>query len=139
MKAFSTIVLAIVLAIVLSQGAPAFAQTSKKAPPAVQAEFTEFIARFRAALKANDAVAVAGMAKLPFEGDAAVSNAAQFQKEIYRSYFSTKDRACIQRGAAVYDRDQENNDNYHIFCGEMIYTFTKTPAGFLLRYIGEND
>jgi len=45
----------------------------------------------------------------------------------------------FQRGKAVYDRDGENNDNFFIFCGEDIFTFTKTPAGFLFTEIGVND
>lgn len=128
-----------VLAIAFAQAAPVPAQAAKKAPPAVQAEFTGFMRRFAAALKANDAVAVAGMAKLPFQGDADVSTAAQFQTKIYKGRFSASARACLQRSAAVYDRDPENNDNFLVFCGDTIFTFTRTPAGFLLTDIGEND
>ena len=40
---------------------------------------------------------------------------------------------------AVYDRDQQNNENYFIFCGELIFGFTKTPAGCLFTEIGMND
>jgi hypothetical protein len=40
---------------------------------------------------------------------------------------------------AVYDRDGENNENYFIFCGNSIFAFTKTPAGFLFTEIGQND
>jgi hypothetical protein len=49
------------------------------------------------------------------------------------------DRTCIQRGKAIYDRDQLNNDNYFIFCGQLIFVFTRTPAGFLFTEIGVND
>jgi hypothetical protein len=135
MRAFVTTL----FSVALLQGAPVLAEASKRAPPAVQAEFAGFMGKFVAALKADDAAAVAAMAKLPFQGDAGVSDAAQFRAKIYKARFSPKARACLQRGAAVYDRDQENNDNFNIFCGQVIFIFTKTPAGFLLTDIGEND
>ena len=131
----------VVLAVVLAHLAPALAQTPKKAvaPAAVQKEFYDFLAKFRAALKANDPAAVAGMARLPFESDNSVRDAAQFRAKIYLPEFTAKNRACLQREKAIYDRDGENNDNYFIFCGELIFVFTKTPAGFLLTDIRVND
>ena len=56
--------LRIVLAAALVQLAPAFAQPRKNAvaSPALQKEFDGFIAKFRAALQANDSNAVAGIA-----------------------------------------------------------------------------
>ena len=130
-----------VLAAILALPAPAFAQAPKKAvaSPALQKEFDGFIAKFRAALKANNSAAVAGMTRLPFENDDAYRDAAQFRAKIYPHYFTAKNRACIQRGKAVYDRDGENNDNYFIFCGQHIFVFTKTPAGFLFTDVGAND
>lgn len=115
----------LVLAAALAQLAPAFAQTPKPPKQAVashdlQKEFAGFIAKFRAALKANDAAAVAGMTRLPFMKDASIRDAAQFREKIYKQDFTAKTRACIQRSRAVYDRDQLNNDNYFIFCGEDI-------------------
>ena len=47
--------------------------------------------------------------------------------------FTAKNRACIQRGKAIYDRDGENNENYFIFCGETIFGFAKTPTDSFLR------
>ena len=131
----------IVLAAALAHLAPAFAQAPKKAvaSPALQKEFDGFIAKFRAALKANDFAAVAGMTRLPYMNDSSIRDAAQFRAKIYLPDFTAKNRACIQRGKAVYDRDGENNDNYFIFCGEDIFVFTKTPAGFLFTEIGHND
>lgn len=132
---------AIVLGAVLAHPAPAVAQAPKKAvaPAAVQKEFGDFLAKFRAALKANDPAAVAGMAQLPFEGDEAVRDAAQFRAKIYAPQFTANNRACLQREKAVYDRDGDNNDTYAIFCGDQIFTFTKTPTGFLFTDIGAND
>ena len=133
--------LGLVLAAVLVHVAPALAQAPKKAvaSAALQKEFGAFIDKFRAALKANDSAAVAGMTRLPFQGDAAIRDAAQFRAKAYPSTFTAKNRTCIQRGKAVYDRDGENNDNYFIFCGNEIFTFTRTPAGFLFTDVGVND
>jgi hypothetical protein len=137
MKILSRIVLAATLAL----AAPASAQAPKKAvaSPALQSEFDGFIAKFRAALKANDSTAVASMTRLPFQGDNSIRDAAQFRAKIYQQDFTAKKRACLQRSKAVYDRDGENNDNYFIFCDQDIFVFTKTPAGFLLTEIGVND
>ena len=129
------------LATALVNLAPAVAQAPKKAvaSPALQTEFDGFIEKFRAALKANDSAAVAGMTRLPFMNDNAIRDAAQFRAKTYQTEFTAKNRACIQRGKAVYDRDQENNDNYVIVCGDTYFLFTKTPAGFLFTDIGAND
>jgi hypothetical protein len=132
--------LRIVLATALVNLAPAVAQAKDAvASPALQKEFDGFFEKFRAALKANDPAAVAAMTQLPFMNDKAIGDAAQFGAKIYRTSFTPKNRTCIQRGKAVYDRDQEKNDNYFVFCGELIFVFTKTPAGFLLTDIGAND
>lgn len=135
------ILLRIVLAAALVPLAPAFAQAPSKAvaPPALQQEFDGFIAKFRAALKANDSAAVAGMTRLPFTTDVSIRDAAQFRAKAYPATFTAKNRACIQRTKAVYDRDGENNDNYFIFCGSLIFVFTRTPAGFLFAETGTND
>jgi hypothetical protein len=127
----------IVLAAALAYAAPAFAQAPKKAvaSPALQKEFDGFITTFRAAVKANDSAAVAGMTRLPFEN----GDAAQFRAKAYPQYFTAKNRACIQRTKGVYDRDGEGNDNYFVFCGQLIFVFTKTPAGFLFTEVGPND
>ncbi len=133
--------LRMLLATALVSLAPAVAQAAKKAvaSPALQKEFDGFIEKFRAALQANDPAAVAAMTRLPFMNDSAIRDAAQFRAKTYRTSFTAKNRACIQRSKAVYDRDQENNENYFIFCGEVIFGFTKTPTGFLFTDIGAND
>jgi hypothetical protein len=134
--------LRIVLAAALMHLAPAFAQAAPKnavASPALQKEFDGFIGKFRAALKTNDSAAVAGMTRLPFMNDGSIRDAAQFNEKVYKREFTAKKRACIQRGKAVYDRDGENNDNFFIFCGEDIFTFTRTPAGVLFTEFGVND
>ena len=129
------------LAATLVPLAPAFAQAPKEAiaSPALQKEFDGFIAKFRGALKANDAAAVATMTRLPYVADDSIRDAAQFRAKTYPATFTAKSRACIQRGKAVYDRDGLNNDNYFIFCGQTIFIFTRTPAGFLFTETGVND
>lgn len=136
-----SILFRIFLASVLMSPALAFAQASKKAvaSPLLQAEFDNFIAGFRKALKANDSSAVASMTKLPFMDDKTYSDATQFRAKAYPEFLPAKDRACIQRRKAVYDRDEEKNDNYFIFCGERIFIFTRTSAGFLFTDVGVND
>ena len=131
----------IALAAALAPLAPAFAQAPKEAvaSPALQKEFAGFIAKFRAALKANDSAAVAGMTRLPFMKHSSIRDAAQFREKIYKTDFTAKNRTCIRRGKAIYDRDGLNNDNYFIFCGELIFVFTKTPTGFLFTEIGLDD
>ena len=109
------------------------------ASAALQKEFAGFIEKFRAALKANNSAAVASMTRLPFMNDDSTRDAAQFHERIYKPDFTPKNRACIQGGKAIYDRDGDNNDSYSIFCGERIFVFTKTPAGFLFTDISVND
>jgi hypothetical protein len=131
----------VVLAALLASLVHALAQEPKKppAPVAIQKEFNDFLAKFRAALEANDPAAVARMARLPFESDDSVRDAAQFRAKIYLPEFTAKNGSCLQREKAVYDRDSENNNNYFISCGELLFVFTKAPAGFLLTDIQAND
>ena len=133
--------LRVLLVTVLVNLAPAVAQAPKQAvaSPALQKEFDGFIEKFRAALKANDSAAVASMTRLPFMNDKAIRDAAQFRAKTYPTSFTAKNRACIQRGKAVFDRDDYKNENYFIFCGENIFVFAKTPAGFLFTDISVND
>ncbi|KRE23861.1 hypothetical protein ASE66_00880 [Bosea sp. Root483D1] len=129
------------IAAALAALAPAFAQAPKPAtaPPAVQKEFDGFIGKFRAALKANDPLAVAAMTRLPFMGDASVQDAAQFRAKAYPRDFTAKNRACLQRNKPVYDRDGNKNEIYAIVCGGDVFTFTKGPTGFLLTDVDVAD
>src|SRR5262245_55050643 len=121
------------LATALLNLAPAVAKTPKEpvASPALQKEFDGFFEKFRAALKANDSAAIAGMTRLPFMNDSAIRDAAQFRAKTYATSFKAKNRACLQRGKALYQREEDKTDTYSVFCGEDIFVFTKTPAGFL--------
>jgi hypothetical protein len=130
----------LVLAVALTHLAPALAEAPKQATASaeLQKDFAAFIATFRAALKANDAAAVTGMTRLPFDtGD--YPDATQFRTKGYPKIFTPKNRACIQRTKAGYERDQLGNDNYSISCGELFFVFTKTQAGVLFTYVSDND
>lgn len=129
---------ALAIATIAFMSIPGLAHAAK-APAAVQKEFDGFIAKFRAAVKADDRAAVVAITKLPFQDDASIATADQFYKEIYAQDFTKKNRACIVKTKAVYDRDEEGHDNYYITCYELIFTFTKTPAGFLFTDISVND
>ena len=129
MTILSRIVLAVALAhAVLAYAVPAVAEAPKQAvaSPALQTEFDGFLATFRAALKANDSAAVAGMTRLPFQNDNAYRDAALFRAKAYPRYFTARNRACLLRGRAVYDRNPDGNEAYFIFCGQLIFVFTKT-------------
>ncbi|MDR2858268.1 MAG: hypothetical protein LBV50_10540 [Novosphingobium sp.] len=137
----------IALAAALLAPAPALAASATpSATPsaATQKEFAAFIAKFRAALKANDAAAIAGMTKYPFM-DArngqyfTVRNAEQFRAQSYARNFTPKNRACVLKNKAVYDRVDAGDGYYSIFCGALMFTFVKTPKGFLFENIGAND
>ncbi|MBN8963584.1 MAG: hypothetical protein J0H71_20870 [Rhizobiales bacterium] len=131
----------VVLAAVILSSPLAFARTSMAATAsrAVQAEFDGFIAKFRAALNADDSAAVTSMTRLPFEYRTSYPDAAAFRAKAYPVIFRAKVRTCIGREKAVYDRDGENNDSFFIFCGQEIFIFTKTASGFLFKEIGTND
>lgn len=129
---------ALLLAACFAWSAPALARASRpSAPPAaVKAEFDAFLTKFRAALKANDASAVAGMTRLPFMGEA---DNAKFRAREYPKLFDARARACLQRAKAVHDVDGENNPVVSMFCGPTIYVFTRTPAGFRFTDVGADD
>jgi hypothetical protein len=114
------------------------AQAQRRAPADIQADFDQFIIGFRTAVRANDAAAVAALTKFPFFWQD-LHDAASFQKTTYARLFTQKVRACIARERGVYDRDQEGNHNFLIFCGQQIFLFTRTPAGFRFTEVGAND
>jgi len=132
---------ALVIAAALASLTPALAQAPAKAvaSAAVQKDFGDFIAKFRAVLKANDPAAVAAMTKLPYMADASISDAAQFRAKAWPRDFGAKNRACLQRAKPVYDRDGNRNEIYAIACGGSIFTFTKTQAGFQLTDVDVAD
>lgn len=101
-------------------------------------EYNQLIVKFRGALKANDGAAVAAMTKFPFCWNK-FRDAAYFRKNIYAKVFTSRVRACIARGKGVYARDQEGGENFIIFCGQEMFLFTKTSAGFRFSETGVNN
>lgn len=116
---------------------PALAQRTR-VPADLQKDYDQFIARFRVALKANDAAAVTQMTKFPFYAGE-MRDAAYFQKNLYGKIFPAKIRTCLARGKGVYDRAPNGEDNFTLFCGEDLFLFTKTPEGFRFAEGGVND
>lgn len=131
----------LIFAAALLSLAPAAVAAPKEAvaSPEVQKEFATFIEKFRAAVKADDSKAVLGLTKLPFMSHTDEYDATAFQAKVYKKEFNAKNRACIQRSKTVYDRSPDNSESYSIFCGNEIFSFTKTSTGFLFTEIGAND
>lgn len=129
------------ITVLLLQFAPALAQAPKtaEAPVALHREFDAFLAKFRAALKANDPSAVAGLTQLPFMKNDYYGDVTQFPAKGYPNLFPPEVRKCIAGSNASYERDQEGNDSFHISCGEEIFVFTKTQRGFLFTAVDMND
>lgn len=129
--------------LVLALSAPALAQEGAPvASAAVQQEFDAFIARFRVALAADDATAVAGMTQFPFMphmDDGGSGDADEFRAKSYPRFLAGKTRRCLARRNAVYDREPDGGENFVIFCGNLGYYFHKTQDGFLFTEVGPND
>lgn len=136
MKNFRSVAL-LLGAVIIATTSAAHAQ-NKPAPAAMQKEYDQFIAKFRDALKKNDAAAVTGMTKFPFYWDE-MRDAAYFQKNLYSKVFTAKIRNCLARAKGVYDSAPDGSVNFTHFCGEETYLFTKTPDGFRFAETGVND
>jgi hypothetical protein len=113
---------------------PIFAQNTEKAPPAVQAEFNTFIAKFRAAVKANDAVAVTALTKFPFRQMSNMRDENTFQKQVYPKLFNTRIRDCVQKTRPVYSLDGQGNYNYSLLCGKSLLLIEKAASGGEFRF-----
>lgn len=68
--------------------------------------FEPFLKRFRAAVAANDALAVADLTALPFLFDSVPRERAGFVR-IYPQLFTAKVRQCLQRAAPVAEDGQQ--------------------------------
>lgn len=111
---------------------------AQRAPADIQKDYDAFIAKFRVALKANDAAAVTGMTKLPFHAGE-MREADYFRANLYGKIFTPKVRACLQRARGVYDRAPDGSENFTAFCGEEMFIFTRTKDGFKFAETGVND
>ncbi|MGL4285888.1 MAG: hypothetical protein ACRCVA_06070 [Phreatobacter sp.] len=117
----------------------ALAQRVPPGPPAVEAEFRQFLAGFRQALRANDASAVAALTRLPIYYDDAHRDRAYFESRIYRQMFTQRNRTCLQTARPVYDKDGEGTEGFSLFCGQTIFIFTKKADGFRFEGTHPND
>jgi hypothetical protein len=96
--------------------------------------FNSFWKTFKAAIAKNDKEAVANFTKLPFLYDSRERDRAGFIK-IYDQLFTRKVRRCVATAKLV--KEQEN---YEIFCGELIFYFGKDSDGtYKLLEFGAND
>lgn len=116
---------------------PANAQTAR-APVEIQKDYDQFIVKFRDALKANDGNAVTDMTAFPFYWND-MRDAAYFRKNLYGKIFTPKVRDCLARGKGVYDRSPQGQESFTLFCGQSLFLFTRTPAGFRFAETGAND
>lgn len=117
----------------------ALAQRELAGPPALAAEFRQYLVGFRQALRANDASAVAGLTRLPFYYDDAHRDRAYFESRIYRQLFTPRNRTCLQTTRPVYEKNGEGAESFYMFCGHAYFLFTKTADGFRFSDTGPND
>ena len=117
----------------------ALAQRVPPGPPAIEAEFREFIGGFRQALRANDANAVAALSRFPMQHNGDMHDQAAFLRTTYRQLFTQRNRTCLQNVRPVYDKDGEGTHSYVVFCGDTGFYFTKKADGFRFAETGVND
>ncbi|PTM61629.1 hypothetical protein [Phreatobacter oligotrophus] len=127
----------IVLAAFSAAGAQA--QRAPAAPPAIAAEFRQFIGSFRQAVQANDRSAVTALTRLPMLHASDLHDRAAFEGRVYRQIFTARNRSCLQTARPVYDRSGDGTESYTILCGDMFFLFTKKEDGFRFAETGEND
>lgn len=97
-------------------------------------EFNSFWKSFKATIAKNDKQAVADVTKLPFLYDSKERDREGFLK-IYPQLFTPKIRRCIARAKPLKEQD-----NYDVFCGELIFLFGRDSDGkFKFLEFGVND
>jgi len=102
--------------------------------PSKPETFASFWKTFKAAIARNDKEAIADLTKLPFLYDSQERDRAGFLK-IYGQLFTRKVRRCIATAKPV-----KEGDSYDLFCGELIFYFSKDTAGkYQFREFGVND
>jgi hypothetical protein len=96
--------------------------------------FNSFWKTFKAAMAKNDKEAVANLTKLPFLYESRERDRAGFIK-IYDQLFTRKVRRCVATAKLLKEQD-----NYEIFCGQLIFYFGKDTDGkYKLLEFGAND
>ncbi len=100
--------------------------------------FAAFYKLFAAAAAEDDQKALAGFTVLSEGLDQADSplTFAAFHKR----YLTAKERACLAKAKPKHDVDGTGASNYYVFCGQLIYVFTKpSPAGWRLTDLSPDD
>jgi hypothetical protein len=108
------------------------------APPPPPDGFAAFYKLFAAAVAKDDQKALAGFTVLSAALDPADSpiTFAAFHKR----YLTAKERRCLANGKPARDVDGTGTVNYYVFCGQLIYSFTKpSAAGWRLTDLSPAD
>ncbi len=118
------------LSVALIGTLPAQAQTNRSNQPQ---NFKTFWLRFKTAIARNDKEAVASMTKLPFLFDNQELDRAGFVRR-YNEIFSRRDKRCFARAKPLKD-----GDSYSVFCGQIIFVFSREDGDWKLSSFGPND
>ncbi len=97
--------------------------------------FAAFWPPFAAAAGRDDAKALAAMIVLgPGLGDDGTSFA-----KFHVRHLGPAARRCLARAKPLRDVSPQGAVSYSVFCGEVIYVFSKTAGGWQLTDLGAND
>ncbi|HEX6729964.1 MAG TPA: hypothetical protein VF074_08130 [Pyrinomonadaceae bacterium] len=103
--------------------------------PTSDPSFNAFWVQFKDAIAKNDKNRVADLTKLPFMLRNIDQDRAGFIKE-YPSLFTPRMRRCIPRAKVT---KEYQGDGYEIFCGELIFYFSKVDGVWKFTEVGVND
>jgi len=96
-------------------------------PPLRADDFAGFLARFRAAVNAQDRAAVASLTRLPFLFEGRELDRAGFERAVPR-LFAAAQRRCLAKESA-----QPEGDRLVVFCSPYAYYFGR--AGGQYRFL----
>ncbi|HVN00319.1 MAG TPA: hypothetical protein VMT68_08900 [Caulobacteraceae bacterium] len=115
----------------------AWAVLTLAAGPARAADdgFAAFWKAFAGAAAKDDGAALSQMTAL---GPGLGPSASSFAK-FHAAALGAKARACLTKAKPKRDVDGTGQVAYDVFCGEVIYTFSRTTAGWRLTDMGAND
>jgi hypothetical protein len=117
----------------------AFAAASLVALAAHAADdsFAAFYKHFAAAAAADDQKSLAGLTVLG--PGLAGSNGPLTFAEIHKAYLTASERRCLAKAMPKGGKDGNGAPEYAAFCGQLIYVFTKTPAGWRWTDLSPDD
>jgi hypothetical protein len=120
----------LIAAFALALGAAAQAAPATPVDPG----WSDFWRSFTAAAAKDDQATLARLTQL----GAGMGDDNTFAK-IHRDYLKPSQRTCLAHGRPTRDVDQEGGINYSVFCGHLIYVFTKTSAGWQWTDMSPDD